>query len=968
MSKDVFGLPVESLVACLPKAPEGCARLLFRAVVAWPGGPPQRQDLWFVPVGGSFAPLESDPGDVEQSLSGAAVADHPFVNLTPLIQAAKQHFAAETGVLAVVAALFWESASGEWSCRLLGSDVRRRFRENAAKVCELLGGPECLVPEEPALGVGADLAEIPGPGATDGTPSGLADMVLDSDNIGDVLDHPTEWTPIGHLQDARARLLSGGFLGMSRDILWRLVKATEQAEQATEAVDTAEQIDALVRVNTEGGTNWLALWCQWSTLEEARVEIVENNQWKQLIRGVLASAGLATEGVRVANAPMRSRRAYGLSAEPTAEELAEAEVRFLVTQLFRPPYDNRVVTVEILQILGTGRSGAFTFLVQPRLRIDPTSDDPTGIESRIGRVCIVKLDDIGLIAREHCGFVNVVDRYLYSYAARISRVAKAHRLGALAYASIGGLDDYRPDPARSAGPISLREFVRGGLHPPYGQRATNELPNLGAVHDLIIALDRCVFADLHQDSRKGLLSWGHYADALPPDYRINGAHVAYVGRRPSDVPRVEFRAEMLNNEQLGACDGQVISVGRDSIYLAGNVYYPDDSNADSSTNGPWWKQRACWPSVSERDAAIGSNNALIRVERGGATRVGATYLGLIKHMRPEAMPLLQLVVYGMPQQETWVTWGDSFQRVLSCGYGAGEQVARSLPRYLLGLLRTNRVDVLAQIGSTHGDLNLTNVLVTFMSSIDPRGRDGKADPRCWLIDYEKTRLDGHTGRDYAQLEVGLRREVLATAYMDVCRQLTAAAEIDREQARMVVLAYHWTFEEQLVRYDTAPPSDDALNQEFETIALADDVIPLVTPFSSESGIASRVHLLRQELGETIRLRDFRLPTDSGIDDSAATRLVFAYLSSNLVLRCCYHILRFLRRLALDYGHTRMEQMWAQMLAGISVFKQRAEDRECLDSLEREVVFLASLVAADEIRWNLRPEEKGRLEELQREVD
>lgn len=173
------------------------------------------------------------------------------------------------------------------------------------------------------------------------------------------------------------------------------------------------------------------------------------------------------------------------------------------------------------------------------------------------------------------------------------------------------------------------------------------------------------------------------------------------------------------------------------------------------------------------------------------------------------------------------------------------------------MLRSNLVRVRARIGSTHGDLNLTNVLVTFMTKPNQSVHGNRFDPRCWLIDYEKTRLDGHTGRDYGQLEVSLRREVIMPAYMDLCRQLTAAANVSREQARRIVLTYHRLLEEQFIRHDTVPANPHSVDLEFETIAFTDRIFLRQLSFTSGHG---RIEQAWAQMLTSIAI--FRKPMDA----------------------------------------------------------------------------------------------------------
>jgi hypothetical protein len=269
--------------------------------------------------------------------------------------------------------------------------------------------------------------------------------------------------------------------------------------------------------------------------------------------------------------------------------------------------------------------------------------------------------------------------------------------------------------------------------------------------------------------------------------------------------------------------------------------------------------------------------------------------------------------------------------------------------------------ITARIGSTHGDLNLTNVLVTFIKREDSRD----LDPRCWLIDYGRTRLDGHTGRDFAQLEMGIREEVLAPAYVDLCRRLTAAEGMDRDQAHALILSYHWAFEEQLVRYDSAWPAPSDLDTEFETVAIGDAILPMVAKFGEDKfDITRRIAVIGDGAGPELRQRITDRAGELLSADRDYARIIFVYVSTSRTLRRCYSILRHIRNIALAHGHGRLEQMWAQMLVGLSVLKREPQEKERLSSLEREVVSLATVVAADEIRWNLRPEAKALITEMQ----
>jgi hypothetical protein len=562
-------------------------------------------------------------------------------------------------------------------------------------------------------------------------------------------------------------------------------------------------------------------------------------------------------------------------------------------------------------------------------------------------VAVVKLDDVGIVAREYAGFADVVDRYLYSYATRISAVAKAHRFGALAYASIGGLDDYAIDIGGTVGPISLREFVSE----PYRRRGVREsgvqVATADDVQRTVTALDRCVFSDLHQDGRSGMLAFGHYCDVLPPDFVLEKGMVRFVGRDDGGGADRSFDpGRLVHGSPAGGCDGRVISVGRGSIYVLGNVFRRNEAVAD-------WRSSEGWSCPSVDDAAVGPKRAIIEIRQEKAGALVGLLLDLVKHIHPAVVPTLQMVAHGTPHARSHDIGSEAIEHLLS-------RREIRMPWSLLGLLRNRHVDVPARIGSTHGDLNLTNLLITFIKK-----EDRQEHPRCWLIDYGMTRLNGHTGRDYAQLEMGIRREVLAPAYMDICRRLTASGLANREDARTLVLAFHKALEEQLVRYDTAQPGFPDMDIEFETIALRDGVLHVVDRLGGSAlSITRRIQEWDNDPNQCrglLRLKVPVLPPGAVGQDSDLARSIFIYLSSSSVVRRCYYLLRQLRSLSLDHKHTRLEQMWAQMLIGLSAFHQQGETNDRLGSLEFEVTFLSTAVAAGEIECNLAPSAERALE-------
>jgi hypothetical protein len=52
----------------------------------------------------------------------------------------------------------------------------------------------------------------------------------------------------------------------------------------------------------------------------------------------------------------------------------------------------------------------------------------------------------------------------------------------------------------------------------------------------------------------------------------------------------------------------------------------------------------------------------------------------------------------------------------------------------------------------HGDLNIDNILIT---------KDEKDNFNCWLIDFDKSQVNGHTAFDFAKLEVEMRTQILS---------------------------------------------------------------------------------------------------------------------------------------------------------------------------------------------------------------
>jgi len=415
---------------------------------------------------------------------------------------------------------------------------------------------------------------------------------------------------------------------------------------------------------------------------------------------------------------------------------------------------------------------------------------------------------------------------------------------------------------------------------------------------------------------------------------------------------------MVRNENvMGGSIGQVISVSKDSIYLLGRVYQRASDGDHASKEPNWWQKPELWQCVSDDRQDVGERGALVEI-KPSAHGLVAVFVNLANHMRPEVLQSLHMIAYGHPQPSDLPSGSETFEQLLADEEANRGRSVRGLPWQLLGLLRTESVEVPARLGSTHGDLNLTNVLVTFIGralSKDSPEPHGALDPRCWLIDYESTRLDGHTGRDYAQLEMGLRREVLVPAYREMCRQLTALSPgITLEQARCLILGYHWAFEEQLVGFDTAPTEEDRIDAEFETVAIADRVLPMIRRLASRSDVTQRIEALAS--GLDLRADDLHsLRLTRALEDypkDAIARVVFVYFSTSPVLRRCYSILRGLRNLALEHGHSRAEQLWAQMLVSLNIYRNGLHTEERLASLELEAVLLSGLVAANEIRENL----------------